>query len=115
MPRPRDVNHVQVILLDQPVQMHPRKRLPRVRTPVPQQPVLDVLRLQRLPQQRILPQIKHARAQIVAGPPVRIHLPQFFGRKSLAAGLLLTAMHSPCLLLYTCCRVSTAKQSARPT
>src|SRR5207248_2555131 len=43
MPRPRNINHVQVILLDQPIQMHPDKRLPRIRPPMPQQPILDVI------------------------------------------------------------------------
>jgi hypothetical protein len=48
-----------------------------------QEPILDVLRLQRLAQQRILSQIKHSRAKIVARHPVGIHLPQLFGLKRL--------------------------------
>src|SRR5579885_2996979 len=42
MPGAGDVNHVQVQLLDQPVQMDPEKGLSGVRSPVPEQPLLDV-------------------------------------------------------------------------
>src|SRR5450755_5007325 len=59
--------------------MHPREGLSRIGTPVSEQPVLDVLGLQGLAQQRIRPQVKHARAKIVTGTPVSIHFPQFVG------------------------------------
>ena len=59
--------------------MHPREGLPGIGTPVSEQPVLDVLGLQRLAQQRILPQVQHACAKIVTGTPVSVHLPQFIG------------------------------------
>ena len=44
-----------------------------------EQPVLDVLRLERFFQQRIVLQIDHAQAQVIAGPPVGIGLAQFLG------------------------------------
>src|ERR1039458_3686987 len=59
--------------------MHPREGLPRIGTPVSEQPVLDVLGLQWFAQQRVLPQVKHACAKIVTGTPVSVHFPQFVG------------------------------------
>ena len=47
---PRDVDHVQVVFLDDPVQMDVDEVLPRRGPPVAQQPGLDVLQLQRLAQ-----------------------------------------------------------------
>ena len=49
-----------------------------------EQTLLDVLGPQRLAQQRILTQIQHADAQIIAGAPVGVHLAQFVGRERLA-------------------------------
>src|SRR5579864_8307607 len=48
MPRPGHEDHVQVQLFDQPVQMNVHERQTRARSPMSEQPVLDVLRLQRL-------------------------------------------------------------------
>src|SRR3984957_20260158 len=67
MSRPGDINQIQIVLLDQTVQMHPHKRLSGVRTPMSQQSVFDLLRLQRLPQQRVLQKIKHSKAKGITG------------------------------------------------
>src|ERR1700722_18141852 len=63
--------------------MNPNKCLSRIRTPMPQQPVLDMLRLQRLSQQRIRPQIQHPNTKVVTRPPVSVHLLKFTSRKRL--------------------------------
>src|SRR5262249_12946176 len=48
MPRPGKIDHVQIILLDEPVQVDVNERQPWTRSKMPQKPVLDVLWLQRL-------------------------------------------------------------------
>jgi hypothetical protein len=48
---------------------------------VTQQPVLDVLRLQGIAQQRVRAKIDHTHRQVIASPPIGIGLPQLFARK----------------------------------
>src|SRR5271168_4730676 len=72
MPRPRQINHVEVVFLYQSVEMDPYERLTRVRSPMPEQAILDVIGLERLPQQGVVAQINHAGAQIIASAPVCI-------------------------------------------
>src|SRR5271165_1962 len=43
MSRPSKKNHIKIVFLDQPVQVNVDKRQTRTRSPVPEQPVLDVL------------------------------------------------------------------------
>ena len=83
MPGTRDVDHVEVVLLDQPVHMDPDKALAGIGSPMPQQAVLDVLGLQRLTQQRVRAQVQHAGGKIVAGAPVGIHFSDFIGGQRL--------------------------------
>jgi hypothetical protein len=45
---------------------------------MPQQPILEVLGPQRLFQQRVIMKVNHPRAQIVAGPPICVHLAELF-------------------------------------
>ena len=52
-----DINHVQVMLLDQTIQVDINKIQPRRRPPVTEQSALDVIELQRLAQQRIIVQV----------------------------------------------------------
>ena len=73
-----DVEHVQVILLDDPVQMHIDEVLARRRAPVSDHQRLHVRQLQRLSKQRIVVEIDLADRQIVGGPPVGIDLAEFF-------------------------------------
>src|SRR5207253_11449946 len=49
-----DVHHVQVMLDDDPVEMHVKKIESRRRVPVPTQPWLDVLKLEWFAQVRII-------------------------------------------------------------
>jgi hypothetical protein len=83
VPRTRDVDHVQIVLPDDAIQMDPRKCLAGVGTPMPQQSILEMLRAERLPEQRIVAQVDHARAKIVAGAPICIDLAKLFSAKCL--------------------------------
>src|SRR5262249_10061758 len=74
MPRTRHKNHVQVKLLNEPIQVEVRKSEAGTRAPVPKQAVLYVLRLQGLLQERIGLQINHAERQVVARSPVGMGL-----------------------------------------
>jgi hypothetical protein len=62
---------------------------------VPKQPVFEVLRAKRFPEQRIVTKVDHPGAKIVAGSPVRVDLAEFFsGKDLLGDGLLLfSAVH----------------------
>ena len=64
---------------DDPVQMHVDEVLAGRRAPMAEQPRLDVLRLERLPQQRVVEQIDLADRQVVRGAPVRVHARQEIG------------------------------------
>ena len=69
---------VEVVLVDQAIEVNVGEAQAGTGAPVTQQPLLDVLRLQRLAQQRIGAQIDHAGGQVVAGPPVGVDLAKFF-------------------------------------
>src|ERR1019366_6942910 len=77
--RPGEKDHIEVELLDQPVQMNVDKRQARTRSPVPQQAILDVLWLERLGQQWILLQVDHAQAKVIASSPVSFCFTQLLG------------------------------------
>src|SRR5260370_42680958 len=81
MPRPRNVQHVKVMLPDQPVEMDPDKTLAGVGPPMTEQAALDMLGPKRLLEQGLIAQVKHPDAQIVAGPPVRVDQLALPGRK----------------------------------
>jgi len=72
MPGPRDVDHVEVVLDDDAVQVRVDEVLPGRRATVPEQPRLDVREPERLAQQRVVEQIDLAAGQIVGGAPVRV-------------------------------------------
>ena len=86
MPRPDDVDHVEVVALDDPVKVDVEHIQARRRAPVAEQPWFDVLALQRLFQQRVFEQVDLADGQIVGRSPVGIHRLQFPGGKWGAAG-----------------------------
>ena len=67
-----DVDHVEVVLPDHPVQVHVDEVQARRRAPVAEQPRLDVLAGERLLQQRVVVEIDLADRQVVRGPPVGI-------------------------------------------
>ena len=73
VPGAGDVDHVEVVFLDDPVQVHVDEVLPGRRAPVPQQHVLHVRERQRPLQQRIVVEIDLADRQIVGGAPVGVH------------------------------------------
>ena len=81
VPGAGDVEHVQVVFLDDPVQMDVEEVLARRGSPVTEQARLDVLELQRLLEERVVHQIDLADGQVVRGPPVGVHLAQLLGGK----------------------------------
>ena len=72
MPRSRHVNHVQVVLINQPVGVGPDKGLTWTTSPVTEQTVFDVLGAKRLLEQGIVLQINHADGEVIRCSPVGI-------------------------------------------
>ncbi len=70
--RARHEEDVEIVSDDQSVQVHPDKRECRTGAPVSEQPMLDVVRLQRFAQQRVVFQVDHPYRQVVARPPVGV-------------------------------------------
>jgi hypothetical protein len=79
MARSGEEDHIQVVLLDEAIEVYVDKPQARTRSPVPEKPVLDVLCFQRLFEKRVVQQVYHPEHQVIAGPPIRVDLPQFFG------------------------------------
>ena len=77
VPRSGHEDHVQVVGLDRPAQVDVAEGQTRAGAPVAEQPVLDVLRLERLLQERVRLQVGHAQGEVVARPPEGVDLPQF--------------------------------------
>ncbi len=69
-----DVDDVRIMLFDKAVQMNVDEVLPRRRSPVPEQPWLDLFRFERLSQQRVFKEVDLADAQIIRRAPVAVHL-----------------------------------------
>jgi hypothetical protein len=67
-----DVDHVEVVFLDCPVEVHVDEVQPWRRAPVAEQPGLDVLGREGLAKQGIVQEIDLADGEIVCRPPVRI-------------------------------------------
>ena len=83
VPGPGDIEHVQVVFLDHPVQVHVDEVLARGRAPVPDHQRLHVRQRQRPFQQRIVVQVELADRQVVRRPPVRVHpAGQFRGERA---------------------------------
>ena len=74
--RPGDVDHAEVMLLDDAVQVRVDEVQPGCRAPVTEQARLDVLARERLLQQRIVIQVDLPDRQIVGSAPVGVHLVQ---------------------------------------
>ena len=72
MPGAGDVDHVQVVLLDQPIQMDIDEVQARRRSPVAQQARLDVLLREGLLEQRIVVEIDLADREVVGRSPVGV-------------------------------------------
>ena len=75
--RPDHVDHVEIVALDDPVEVDIEHVQPGRGSPVPEQPRLDVLALQRLLQERVVEQVDLAHGQVVGGPPIGVHRLQF--------------------------------------
>jgi hypothetical protein len=83
-----DVDHVQVVALDDPIEMNAEHVQPRRCAPVAEQPRLDVLPLERLLHEGIVEEVDLADRQVVGGPPVGIHLAQLVrGQRTCRRGL----------------------------
>ena len=78
MPRAGDVNHVEVVFLDDPVQMHINEVLPGGRSPVAEEHMLHIREGQRPLQQWIVVEIDLPDRQIVGGTPVSVHVVEQF-------------------------------------
>src|ERR1017187_40841 len=65
-------DHVEVEFPDETVQVEVRERQSGARPPMAQKPVLDVLRLERLFQKRIVLKINHAERQVVTRSPISV-------------------------------------------
>ena len=68
-----DVDHVEVMLPDQPVQVNVDEIQAWRRSPVAEKPRLDVILCERLLEQRVVVEIDLADRQVVGRPPVRIY------------------------------------------
>jgi hypothetical protein len=76
-----DVDHVQVVLVDHPVQVDVDEVQTGRRAPMAQEPRLDVLLGQRLLEQRVVVEIDLADRQVVGGAPVRVDQRPFLVRQ----------------------------------
>src|ERR1035438_8942418 len=74
-----NVDHVQVILSNDTIQVNPGEGLAGVRTPVPEESILEMLGADGVFQQRVVTKVDHPRAKVVASPPVGIDFAEFFG------------------------------------
>ena len=71
-----DVDHVEIILLDDPVQVDIDEVLAWRRAPVPDHQRLHVRERQRLAQQRVRVEVDLPDRQVIGGPPIGVHLAQ---------------------------------------
>ena len=83
MARTGDVDHVQVVLPNDTIQVDPGECLAGVGAPVPQRSILDVLRAERLLEERVVAKVDHPCTEVVTSAPVRVDLAKLFRGKSL--------------------------------
>ena len=74
-----DIDHVQIVFLDQPVEVDIEKVQSRCRAPMPQQTGLDVFELERGFEQRIVLQIDLPDREVIRRAPIGVHFPQEIG------------------------------------
>jgi hypothetical protein len=72
------------VLLDHPIQVNIDERKTRARAPVSEKPILDMFRLQRLAEQRVVLQVDHAEAEIITSAPVCMDFAKRVGAERLA-------------------------------
>jgi hypothetical protein len=76
-----DVDHVEIVLVDHPIEVNVDEVQAGRRSPVPEEPGLDVLLCERLLEQRVVVEIDLTDRQVVGGAPVPIHqCPLFVGQ-----------------------------------
>src|SRR5208337_1834251 len=83
VPGATDVDRVEVVFFDQPVEVGVGKALTGVRTPMAQQPRLYMLQGQRLSQQGVDLEVQHTEAEIETRTPVRVDPAQLVGTERL--------------------------------
>jgi hypothetical protein len=94
MPRTGDVNHVEVVFVDHPVQVDIDEIQTRRGSPMTQESRLDVVFSERLLEQRIVVEIDLADREVIGGSPVRIHqCPLGLGQRFRHGRLLLIPGH----------------------
>jgi hypothetical protein len=98
VPRAGNINHVEVVFFDDPVQVHINEVLAGRRAPVSQQHVLHIRERQRLLQQRIVVKVNLPDRKVVRGPPISVHLLQQIGRQRFVLFILLPRFHGNILL-----------------
>ena len=101
-------HHVEVVPVDHAVQVHPGERERGARTPMAEQPLLDVLRTQRFAQQRIVLEIDHPDRQVVARAPVRVEQVKFLCGQLCVRGFVQHLCSHGILLLWRRCAETAA-------
>jgi len=81
MSRTDDIDHVQVMFFDQPVEVNIDEVQAGGGAPVPEQTRLDMLEREGGFEQWIVLQIDLSDREVIRGPPIRIHLFQHVGRQ----------------------------------
>ncbi len=79
MTRAGDIDGVQVVLVDQPIEVSVGEALAGIGAPVTEEPRLGVLQFQGFPEQRVVLEVQHPHAEVEAGTPVSVDLPQLVG------------------------------------
>ena len=74
-----DVDHIEIVLSDRPVQMHVNEILPWRRSPVPDHQRFDMRQRERLTQEWIRVEVDLTDREVVCGAPVGVELPPFVG------------------------------------
>lgn len=74
MARPGDINRVEVVFLDEPVEVNVGETLARIQAAMAKQPRFDVLHCYRIAQQGVIHQVQHAHTEVEACLPVRVDL-----------------------------------------
>jgi hypothetical protein len=76
-----DIDHVQIVVPDQPIEVHVDEVEPGRGAPMAEQTRLDVLELQGNFEQRVILQIDLADREVVGGAPIGVHFRQQVGRE----------------------------------
>src|SRR5262249_30846987 len=79
VPRPDDINHIQVAFFDESIEMHIDKVQSRCSAPMAHQAWLNMRLLQWLFEQRIVHEIDLSNGKIIGRAPPGVHLTKHFG------------------------------------